>query len=191
MDNLNHEALADTAHSYHLDYVQFIDFANSILDATPNRAPGELIYIMAYLSPNGLNHITLLGATVFPNMDSIDVFLEAASEFIEETQAFTTQIEPIIELVTGNMTFNVRPVEISPTLSLVHTGLVGLAELYGGVLVEPAHSKTGYFPHITQFEIIDSDSVALDSAVFSIHPGGRVNVPHAVNFAMAHFKTNL
>jgi hypothetical protein len=157
---------------------------NSLLEAIPPRPAGELIYVMSFLGDEDAgSHVTLLGPTLFRDDESLDNFVTAAEEFITDSFALELAVTETVTVIShSGKEREVHLVDRTPELEIIHGGLVGLAELYGGVLLESHFAKAAYMPHLTHLEgceLQDSDVVELKRAAVSIHPGARINVQHA------------
>lgn len=159
---------------------------DSLLEAIPPRPQGELVYVMSFLGDEEVGgHVTLLGPTLFRDHEAIEEFMAAAQDFVADTNKLKLEIGETIT-VTSHSGFEreVHLVRSCIELDIVHRGLVGLAELYGGRLMEPDFSKDGFMAHLTHLpdcELEDDDLIELKRVAVSLHPGARINVRHAVN----------
>lgn len=166
------------------DYVQAEEHLTSLLEALPKRPAGELIFMMTFL--NGENegaHVTLLGPTFFPSLEAVANFTKAAEDFIADMPTLTLTIGESESFTT--FTGAVREVHLlehSNELNMVHNGLVGLAGLYEGRLIESSFAGEGFRPHVTHDEncaLESGSNVKLSRVNISLHPGARINVKHA------------
>lgn len=160
----------------------------SLLDVIPPRPTGDLLYVLSFLGDEDKgSHITLLGPTYFPEEDSFINFLKAAEDFVPDLKPVELTLGETVTIQNSSgLDREVHLIESSDELQLIHQGLVGLAEFYGGVLLEASFANEAFMPHLTHVgscEFDDQETITLKRLSISMHPGARVNVPQAYSLA--------
>lgn len=148
-----------------------------------DRPEGELVYLMAYLRPGqDSSHVTLLGPVLFPNTEILRLFTVELKELLRRQEQFAVTLGDATQLKGGRLGFQLQ---LSGHLTELHLRLYELAKSFGAVLPEEHYAGEHYHPHVTDhgYGLAIGDSFAVKRVSLSLHPGARINIPHAYEIA--------
>ena len=163
------------------DRVQAKSHLRNLLSVLPQRNRGELIFIMGYLKQKENSaHVTLLGPAVFPSDEVLQSFISS----VKETSLggkLQLRLGSPVSLKNDREGFAVE----SPNVGELHVTLLAAAKIHGAFFPEEQFTGGSYFPHVTDhgYGLASGDEFTVDRLSISLHPGARINIPHAYEIA--------
>lgn len=163
------------------DIAQAKEHLRNLLSVLPQRNHGELIFIMGYLKQKENSaHVTLLGPAIFPSDEALQSFISSLKEN-SIGEKLHLRLGAPVALKSDREGFAVE----STTVGELHVALLAAARIHGAVFPEEHFTGSSYFPHVTDhgFGLESGDEFTVDRLSISLHPGARINIPHAYEIA--------